>query len=81
MTDISRPYECTVHIALPSIQYSQHLKDIISVDEEISKKVVKSFSIVTVREATSACVGGDVYRGISPIVQDGDDDERRVLRM
>jgi len=50
MTDsddnIQRPYKCTIHIALPSNQYAQHLKDVISVDQEISNKVVKSFAIV-----------------------------------
>lgn len=51
MTDsdgnIQRPYKCTIHIALPSNQYAQHLKDVISVDKEISNKVVKSFAIVS----------------------------------
>jgi len=51
MTDsndnIQRPYKCTIHIALPSNQYAQHLKDVISVDQEISNKVVKSFAIVS----------------------------------
>ena len=45
--NIQRPYKCTVHIALPSNQYAQHLKDVISVDQEISNKVVKSFAIVS----------------------------------
>ena len=44
--NIQRPYKCTIHIALPSNQYAQHLKDVISVDQEISNKVVKSFAIV-----------------------------------
>jgi predicted dinucleotide-binding enzyme len=80
MTDniISRLYKSTVHIALPSIQYAQHLKDVISVDEEVSNKVVKSFSIVTSQEVAN---GGDVDRDIDAIVQGGDDDEQRVLRM
>ena len=43
---MQRPYKCTVQLALPSNQYAQHLKDVISVDKEISDKVVKSFSIV-----------------------------------
>ncbi len=42
-----RPYKCTAHIALPSRLYAEHLKDVISVDQEISDKVVKSFSIVS----------------------------------
>jgi hypothetical protein len=79
MTDnISRPYKSTVHIALPSIQYAQHLKDVISVDEEVSNKVVKSFSIVTSQEVAD---GGDIDRGNAATVQDGDDDQQRVLRM
>ena len=44
---IQRPYKCTVQLALPSNQYAQHLKDVISVDQEISNKVVKTFSIVS----------------------------------
>jgi hypothetical protein len=43
---LQRPYKCTVHIALPNNIYAQHLKDVISVDQEISNKVVKSFTIV-----------------------------------
>ena len=45
--NIQRPYKCTIHIALPSNQYAQHLKDVISVDQEISNKVIKSFAIVS----------------------------------
>ena len=75
--DISRPYKSTVHIALPSIQYAQHLKDVVSVDEEVSNKVVKSFSIVTPQE-----VDGSDDRGNDAIVRDAEDDNtRRVLRM
>ncbi|KAL7529455.1 hypothetical protein ACHAWF_002981 [Thalassiosira exigua] len=44
--DVHRPYKCTVHLALPSNQYARHLKDVVSVDKEISNKVVKSFAIV-----------------------------------
>eukprot|EP00984_Skeletonema_dohrnii_P023470 scaffold12556_cov172-Skeletonema_dohrnii-CCMP3373.AAC.2 len=79
MTDnISRPYKSTVHIALPSTQYAQHLKDVVSVDEEVSNKVVKSFSIVTSQEVD----GSDVDRGNDAILRDGGDtDEQRVLRM
>ncbi|KAL7538281.1 hypothetical protein ACHAXR_008446 [Thalassiosira sp. AJA248-18] len=44
--NIQRPYKCTVHIALPSKQYAQYLKDVVSVDQEISNKVVKSFALV-----------------------------------
>ena len=42
----TRPYKCTARIALPSHLYAKHLIDVISVDREISDKVVKSFSIV-----------------------------------
>lgn len=79
MTDnISRPYKSTVHIALPSIQYAQHLKDVVAVDEEVSNKVVKSFSIVPSREVD----GSDVDRGNDTIVSDaGQGNEPRVLRM
>ncbi|KAL3773127.1 hypothetical protein ACHAW5_008000 [Stephanodiscus triporus] len=45
MVDIRRPYKCTARIALPQ-PYAEHLKDVISVDREISDKVVKSFSIL-----------------------------------
>ncbi|KAK1745667.1 hypothetical protein QTG54_003591 [Skeletonema marinoi] len=79
MTDnISRPYKSTVHIALPSNQYAQHLKDVVSVDEEVSNKVFKSFSIVTSQEVD----GSDVDRGNDAIIRDGGDaDEQRVLRI
>ena len=78
MDNISRPYKSTVHIALPSNQYAQHLKDVVSVDEEVSNKVVKSFSIVTSQEVD----GSDIDRGNSTIVQDaGQGNEPRVLRM
>jgi len=78
MTDnINRPYKSAVHIALPSIQYAQYLKDVLSVDEEVSNRVVKSFSIVTSNEVDD---GGNINRGHA-IVPDGDDDEQRVLRM
>ncbi len=76
--DISRPYKSTVNIALPSIQYAQHLKDVVSVDEEVSNKVVKSFSIATPQEVD----GSDDDRGNDAIVRDAEDDNtRRVLRM
>jgi len=51
--NIQRPYKCTIHIALPSNQYAQHLKDVISVDQEISNKVVKSFAIVSASDINS----------------------------
>ncbi len=81
MTDnISRPYESTVHIALPSAQYAQQLKDVVSVDEEISNKVVKSFSIVTSQEA--AAYEDHIDGGADNSVdKDGEDGNRRVLRM
>eukprot|EP00986_Skeletonema_menzelii_P021534 scaffold34855_cov154-Skeletonema_menzelii.AAC.2 len=76
--DISRPYKSTVHIALPSIQYAQHLKDVVSVDEEVSNKVVKSFSVVTPQEVD----GSDDDRGSDVIDREvGDDNSRRVLRI
>ena len=81
MTDnISRPYESTVHIALPSAQHAQQLKDVVSVDEEISNKVVKSFSIVTSQEA--AAYEGNIDGGANNSVdKDGEGGSRRVLRM
>jgi len=82
MTDnISRPYESTVHIALPSAQHAQQLKDVVSVDEEISNKVVKSFSIVTSQEA-AAYEDHNIDGGANNSVdKDGEDGSRRVLRM
>ena len=50
MMIVQRPYKCTVHMALPSNIYAQHLKDVISVDQEISNKVVKSFTIVNIND-------------------------------
>ena len=58
--NIQRPYKCTIHISLPSNQYAQYLKDGISVDTEISNKVVKSFSIVSAQEVQ---VDGDKVVG------------------
>ena len=43
---VDRHYECTIHLALPSAQCAQHLRDVISVDREISNKVVKTISVV-----------------------------------
>ena len=64
MTDsddnIQRPYKCTIHIALPSNQYAQHLKDVISVDQEISNKVVKSFAIVNASD-----INGRINKGLN----------------
>ena len=47
---LQRPYKCTIRISLPSNQYAQYLMDVISVDKEISNKVVKYFSVVTGRD-------------------------------
>ena len=66
--DLARPYKCTVQLALPSAQYARHLRDVISVDKEISNKVVKSFSI----DRAPADDGGD---------GSGDGDDISVLRM
>ena len=49
-----RPYKCTVQLSLPSNQYAHYLKDIISVDKEISDKVVKSFSVVDMSSSRSS---------------------------
>ena len=79
MTDnISRPYTSIVHIALPSTKHAQHLKDVISVDGEVSNKVVKSFTIVTPQEA--GCINED--NGSDAIPYDAEDKiALRVLRM
>jgi hypothetical protein len=56
------------------------LKDVVSVDEEISNKVVKSFSIVTPQEA--AAYEDNIDGGANnSIDKDGEDCSRRVLRM
>lgn len=80
--NINRPYKCTVHIALPSNQYAQHLKDVMSVDQEISNKVVKSFAVVhTSPEITD---DGDAM-AIAPEYDGAGDDagdrNMRVLQM
>jgi hypothetical protein len=78
MTTHYRPYKCTVQIALPSDQYAQHLKDIISVDQEISDKVVKSFSVVM--DSMSTCTkDADICDGERDGVKN--DDGMRVLQM
>ena len=68
-----QPYKCTVQIALPSKKYAQHLKDIISVDQEISDKVVKSFSLVNysgcIKDADVRCSG------------ESEENDMRVLQM
>ena len=82
---MQRPYKCTVQLALPSNQYAQHLKDVISVDKEISDKVVKSFSIVRAppsdRKAVDGVVEGqeDGSDGVG-VEQEGGGDWR-VLQM
>ena len=74
--NIQRPYKCTIHIALPSNQYAQHLKDVISVDREISNKVVKSFAIVSASDINSDDNREDI------VLDDcNGDDEMNVLQM
>jgi hypothetical protein len=80
MMILHRPYKCTVHIALPNNMYAQHLKDVISVDQEISNKVVKSFTIVN----DDGIICGDDENDISRVKNDDDDcsnNNLRVLRM
>ena len=60
--DLARPYKCTVQLALPSAQYTRHLRDVISVDKEISNKVVKSFSIERALPANDGSNDGDDMR-------------------
>jgi hypothetical protein len=78
---LQRPYKCTVHIALPNNMYAQHLKDVISVDQEISNKVVKSFTIVN----DDGIICGDDENDISRVMIKNEDDDchnnLRVLRM
>jgi hypothetical protein len=71
-----RPYKCTARIALPSHLYAEHLKDVISVDQEISDKVVKSFSIVS-----HDCSDVDDHRVVVGGDDDGFGDNMRVLEM
>ena len=81
MTDnISRPYKSTVHLALPSTKHAQYLKDVISVDDEVSNKVVKSFTVVTPQDA--GCVDEDNGSDATPYPYDAEDKiALRVLRM
>lgn len=84
MIIIQRPYKCTVHIALPSNIYAQHLKDVISVDQEISNKVVKSFTIVNdgISSLNNDNNCGDDENDINAMEKDGDEcNNLRVLRM
>jgi hypothetical protein len=79
---LQRPYKCTVHIALPNNTYAQHLKDVISVDQEISNKVVKSFTIVNNND--DGIIGGDENDISRVMIKNEDDDchnNLRVLRM
>ena len=83
MTDsndnIQRPYKCTIHIALPSNQYAQHLNDVISVDQEISNKVVKSFAIVSASD-----IDGRLSKDDRMDIESGDcngSDDMNVLQM
>lgn len=62
---VDRQYKCTIHLALPSAQCAQHLRDVISVDKEISDKVVKTISVVKSDE----------------VVEDEEPSEARVLRI
>ena len=71
--NIQRPYKCTIHISLPSNQYAQYLKDVISVDTEISNKVAKSFSIVSASQIDGEEVGSTDH--------DCDESELNVLQM
>jgi hypothetical protein len=53
----------------------------VSVDEEISNKVVKSFSIVTSQEAAAYEDHNIDGRADNSVDKDGEDGNRRVLRM
>lgn len=78
---IQRPYKYTAHIALPSNQYAQHLKDVVSVDKEISNKVVKSFEIVRA-PANIVDDDGNAKRDDMIGGEGGDgENDMRVLRM
>ena len=77
--NIQRPYKCTIHIALPSNQYAQHLKDVISVDQEISNKVIKSFAIVNASD-----IDGRLSKDVGMDIVSDDcngDDNMNVLQM
>jgi len=78
--NIQRPYKCTIHIALPSNQYAQHLKDVISVDQEISNKVVKSFAIVSASSNIDGRLNKDARMDIVSDDCNGSDD-MNVLQM
>ena len=77
--NIQRPYKCTIHIALPSNQYVQHLKDVTSVDQEISNKVVKSFAIVSASDIDGRLSNDDRKDIISDVCNDSED--MNVLKM
>ena len=47
---VDRRYKCTIRLALPSSQCAQHLRDVMSVDREISNKVVKTISVASPEE-------------------------------
>lgn len=78
MTTHHRPYKCTIQIALPSNQYAQHLKDIISVDQEISDKVVKSFAVV---ESTSCTQHDTTIDDGGKADEEMNKNDMRVLQM
>eukprot|EP00579_Thalassiosira_antarctica_P002399 CAMPEP_0201871536 /NCGR_PEP_ID=MMETSP0902-20130614/4437_1 /ASSEMBLY_ACC=CAM_ASM_000551 /TAXON_ID=420261 /ORGANISM="Thalassiosira antarctica, Strain CCMP982" /LENGTH=114 /DNA_ID=CAMNT_0048397549 /DNA_START=30 /DNA_END=374 /DNA_ORIENTATION=- len=81
MADIQHPYKCTVHLALPSNQYAQHLRDVISVDQEISNKVVKTFKVVRDAPADHDIIE-DRVGGVEQEDGDGNDgDDMRILRI
>jgi len=73
-----RPYKCTVHLALPSNHYARYMKEVISVDQEISHKVIKNFTLVKEPPAEDCNVIED---GSSVGVETEDGGELRVLRM
>ena len=69
-TSTVRPYKCTALIALPTHECARQLRDVISVDREISDKVAKSFSIV------------GAGAGAGAVHDDGlDDAAMRILQM
>jgi hypothetical protein len=78
-TSTRRPYKCTARIALPTHVHARHLRDVISVDREISDKVVKSLSIVGHDDDGDG--DDDDARGLGRDGDGGLDDAMRILKM
>mmetsp|Transcript_28733 Transcript_28733/g.52516 ORF Transcript_28733/g.52516 Transcript_28733/m.52516 type:complete len:111 (-) Transcript_28733:399-731(-) len=50
----SHPYKCEVDITFPTARHAKTCMDVLSVDDEIGDRVVKSFELVSIGQAAGS---------------------------